>query len=51
MTDTDIRDLRAIVLVSERAIVEPRGEETLSCRQLLILALPYLKRALQEVAT
>ena len=47
MSDTDLRDLRAIVNVSERAVVETVGEETLSCRQLLILALPHLKRFLE----
>jgi hypothetical protein len=48
VTETDLSELRSIVRVSERAIVEPRGEETLSCRQLLILALPFLKRTLEQ---
>jgi hypothetical protein len=48
MTETDMSELRSIVRVSERAIVEPRGEETLSCRQLLVLALPFLKRVLEQ---
>jgi hypothetical protein len=48
VTETDLSELRSIVRVSERAIVEPRGEETLSCRQLLVLALPFLKRTLEQ---
>jgi hypothetical protein len=48
MTETDLSELRSIVRVSERAIVEPQGEETLSCRQLLVLALPFLKRTLEQ---
>jgi hypothetical protein len=48
MTIQELLDLKAIVNVSERAIVEPQGEETLSCRQLLILALPFLKRTLEQ---
>ena len=47
MSEVDVRDLRAVIRVSERAVVEPVGEETLSCRQLLILALPHLKRFLE----